>query len=97
MTQAIWDEAMKLAAAQNNPGIRYIAASQAGATFDYKAYAESVHALDAVKLGGFLWSWEHAQNKFGGLLKLNQAFRDLKGPELDRMAEDIYRLIEQAA
>jgi len=97
VTQAIWDEAMELAMEHNNPGTRYIAASQVGAPFDYEAYAERVHAPDAVKLGGFLMSWEHAEKKFGGSIRINEAFRALRGADLDKMVDDIYRLVDRAA
>ena len=97
VTQAIWDEAMRIATDHDNPGVHYIAASQVGAPFNYEAYAESVHALDAVKLGGFLMSWERAEKKFGGPIRINEAFRALRGGDLDRMVDDIYRLVDQAA
>ena len=98
VTQAIWDEAMELATEHDNPGTRYIAASQVGAPFDYEAYAERVHHVpDAVKLGGFLMSWEHAEKKFGGSIRINEAFRALRDADLDKMVDDIYRLVDRAA
>jgi len=97
VTQAIWDEAMELATEHNNPGTRYIAASQGGASFNYEAYVKHVHAPDAVKLGGFLMSWEHAEKKLGGPIRINEAFRTLRGADLDKMVDDIYRLVDRAA
>ena len=96
-TMDVWDELLELAKSQHNPGLSYIAAAHAGESFDYEAYAACVGGLDAVKLGGFLWSWERARVTLGGQLKLNQIFRLMKGAELDRMVAKIYQLIEEKA
>jgi len=96
-TMDVWDELLKLAESQRTPGLRYITAAHAGEPFNYEAYAACVYAPDAVKLGGFLWSWERARMTFGGQLKLNQVFRLMKGAELDRMVANIYQLIEEKA
>jgi len=97
VTQAVWDEAVKLAHEQNNPGLRYIESSRVGAPFDYESYVEEVHALDAVKLGGFLVSWDRAELKLGGSVRINEALRALSGMDLNRMVDDIYRLVDRAA
>lgn len=97
VTMDMWDEVLKLAERQQNPGLSYIRAAHAGGSFDGEAYAECVHAPEAIRLGQFLARWEEAVVTLGGQRLLNCVFRDLRGAELNRMVEHVYRSVEKTA